>query len=184
MELDKILSKLNQTRTSSFTLQPPSHSGVYALFLKPSSTLKGFQPGNNGLIYIGMASDLAERDIENHFSSKHTGFSTLRRSLGAILKQKLKLIAVPRSSGTSDTNTRNYKFLPDGEHRLTNWMKRNLEIGVCAIESNYESIERQLIVALKPVLNLKGWDNPYRKDIKALRKVCAEEARQNRPADR
>ena len=60
----------------------------------------------------------------------------------------------------------------------------SLEIGVCAIESNYESIERQLIVALKPVLNLKGWDNPYRKDIKALRKVCAEEARQNRPADR
>ena len=43
-------------------------------------------------------------------------------------------------------------------------MENNLEIGICPI-SDVKAIEKDLIGALKPVLNLTGWDNPFRKEI-------------------
>ena len=59
-------------------------------------------------------------------------------------------------------------------------MKTNLEVGIFVIQEDNKSIEDQVINTLEPVLNLTGWYNPYRKDIQALRKVCANEARKSR----
>jgi hypothetical protein len=46
---------------------------------------------------------LADRELNQHFSTGRTGSSTLRRSLGALLKRRLALIAVPRAPGPSKT---------------------------------------------------------------------------------
>ena len=44
-------------------------------------------------VYVGISADLARRGDEDHFRSGGSGFSTLRRSLGALLKDELKLTA-------------------------------------------------------------------------------------------
>jgi len=180
MELEQAINELHQTRASVSEVKSSYRSGIYAIYLRHGSRLEGFPPGKDGLIYIGGTSNLARREYLNHFSSKQTGFSTLRRSLGAILKHELKLVAIPRSFGSSESNVRCYKFLPDGEDRLTMWMKTNLEVGNCVVHEDTKTIENQVIDTLEPVLNLTGWYNPYGKDIKALRKICADEARKSR----
>ena len=123
-----------------------------------------------------MSSNLAQREFEAHLSSDNSGFSTVRRSIGAILKQQLVLTACPRGRGKSATNFTNYCFDPQGEARLSDWMQTNLKISVHA-DGNYAAVERNLISGLKPILNLTGWPNPNRREIAALRKACADEAR-------
>jgi hypothetical protein len=68
-------------------------------------------------MYVGMSSNLAERD-EAHFRTGGSGFSTLRRSLGALLKQELRLSARPRGTGSSAQNYRCYQFDDAGEEQL------------------------------------------------------------------
>lgn len=181
MEIDVITAKkhLRDTRAPVHELRVTSAPGVYALFLKDLSSLKPFEPGRDGLIYVGRSSDLAQRDLKIHFDSEKTGFSTLRRSLGAILKRCLNLSAVPRSSEPSESNVRCYRFVRDGEDSLTEWMRRNLEVSVFIV-GNPRPLEADLISCIQPLLNLKGWHNPYRQEIKALRKICADEARSHR----
>jgi hypothetical protein len=176
MEIEEIARKLRKSKKPISHAEVPSECGVYGVFLKASEDLKGFSKNPDSLIYIGSSSDLSKREFEHHFNSENTGFSTLRRSIGAIFKEEFGLTAIPRSSGSSKTNVKNYKFLPEGEEKLTNWMIGNLEVGIRSL-SDYKSIEKSLISFLMPPLNLKGWDNPYRREIKALRKKCADEAR-------
>jgi hypothetical protein len=56
-----------------------------------------------------------------------------------------------------------------------------LEVGVHA-SARYEALEDFLVSDLKPLLNLTKWPNPHRSEIKRLRKVCADEAREARLA--
>lgn len=172
----EIIIKLENTCVPIYKLQAPPVSGVYSVFLKEGTRLplKNLPP--NGLIYIGISSSLASREYDTHFASGKTGFSTLRRSLGALLKNELELKAVPRGTGSSPTNYQNYRFTADGEERLTDWMRESLKIGICPVKDNYKSMEKELIAYLKPVLCLKGWPNPNAGFIKDLRKKCVEEA--------
>ena len=73
-----------------------------------------------------------------------------------------------------------YKFDPAGEDRLTQWMTQNLEAGVVAVEGDVKDIEGELIRELEPPLNLTRWANPHASRIKELRRICADEARDNR----
>jgi hypothetical protein len=41
-------------------------------------------------------------------------------------------------------------------------------------------VEAELIALAQPPLNLTGWPNPHAKELKALRKLCADEARRTR----
>lgn len=128
-----------------------------------------------GLIYCGMSSDLAVREFDTHFNSDQTGFSTVRRSLGAILKAELKLSARPRGTGTSRSSFTNYRFDPTGERRLTDWMQAHLRVRTWATR-HYQALEAVLKPRLRPLLNLERW-NPHNAAIRALRKSCADEAR-------
>lgn len=154
-------------------------AGVYGIFLREGSSLAEITPGDGGVLYIGMTDQ--GLDARNHFHHAHSGFSTLRRSLGAILKPVLNLTARPRSSGTSKTNVRNYRFSDEGEHALTSWMHAHLKVGQVALDGDVRAYEAYLISALEPPLNLTGWNNPQRAWIKRLRAACVEEAEQNRP---
>jgi len=131
----------------------------------------------DGLLYIGSSANIALRGYENHFNSQSTGFSTLRRSLGALLRDNLRLQVIPRGQGPSPSNFRNFRFEPEGEERLTEWMERNLEVGVCTLMVDFKEMELRLIKTMQPVLCLKGWKNPLSASIKAQRKICADEAR-------
>jgi hypothetical protein len=103
----------------------------------------------------------------------------VRRSVGALLKDELLLAARPRGTGTSKTNYTNYRFDEEGERRLTDWMREHLRVAAYAI-ANVPKVESELIGLACPPLNLTGWDNPDRAEIKRLRKQCAEEARRQR----
>ena len=130
-EINIAVKAFADSRAAFSQLRPPSQGGVYAFYLKDHAALHPFPCKADGLVYIGSSGNLASREYENHFDTTSTGFSTLRRSIGAILKRKLSLNAIPRSSGDSETNVRNYRF-EEGDQRLTEWMKENLEIGFYA----------------------------------------------------
>ena len=178
MTNDEALQILLKTRDSIREIRAPRRSGIYALFIKSGSRIESVGILTDTFLYLGSSSNLAERGHENHFNSDSTGFSTVRRTIGAILKGNLNLRAVPRSRGDSNTNKTNYKFLPEGEKRLTEWMTNNLEIGMCPIFEGYKDIEKELIILLQPPLNITGWANPLRQKIMSLRKICSDEARE------
>jgi len=169
---------LRETRAPVDELRAAGVAGVYACFLSDGSKLAPFAPGADGLIYVGVTGDLAKREFEAHFSSDSTGFSTLRRSIGAILKVQLKLTAIPRGPGSSASNMTCYRFTEPGEQRLTAWMGEHVHVGACGVGFSPE-LEKALISRMRPLLNLKDWPNPDGKEIKRLRKLCAEEARSN-----
>ncbi len=148
--------------------------GIYALYLTPGTALPDVVTEMSGLLYIGMTeSSLVER---NHLTRKASGFSSPRRSLGTLLKQKLDLRAVPRSLGLSASNIRNFSFTPEGESRLTDWMMAHLDYGFATIQHDVKRVEGRLIAERRPPLNLTGWKNPQAAHIKALRQHCRDDA--------
>lgn len=156
-------------------------SGVYALFVDDPKVFSALTVDKDQPLYIGMTAD--DTGARNHFNppAQHSGFSSPRRSIGAILKQELKLHACRRANGRSPTNWRNFRFSDKGEERLTRWMKRHLRMNLVPIptggKAKIEKIEQRLIAKLKPPLNLKGWRNAQAPTVKALRKTCSDEAR-------
>ena len=115
-----IAKRLVESRVRIHDLVCPSGPGVYANFLCEAGALGHFSPRAERPIYIGMSSDLAARELDQHFSARRTGFSTLRRSLGAILKSEFDLTAFPRSPGSSKTNVRNFRLPPGQVHHFDN----------------------------------------------------------------
>lgn len=74
-------------------------AGIYAYFIERPDELRPISVPADGLLYIGMTN--SSLDARCHFEHVHSGFSSLRRSLGAILKSQLQLRALPRSPGAS-----------------------------------------------------------------------------------
>jgi hypothetical protein len=175
--LGTIIYKLERSRSAFSSFDPPNSSGIYAFFLKEGSSLHLLGPNASSHVYIGRTSDLFARQINAHFNTNGSGSSTVRRTLGSILKKTLHLVAIPRNDGKSDRDFINYRFDDDGEKRVTDWMTSSLDVGICSLDPKDLVLEKELISLLKPVLNLTGWKNPDRKEIKRLRKSCADEAR-------
>jgi hypothetical protein len=171
------LSQLASTRKPCDHACFPKASGVYGWFVKKNSALTDLKVGDDGLIYIGMAVDLTRRELMQHLRSNGTGGSSLRRSLGAILKKELELRAIPRSESKTDSKRfSHFRFTAEGEAKVTKWMHQNLEIGFFEC-LDYKVVESALIRDRKPLLCLTGWNNPDRAEIRRLRKQCALEAR-------
>jgi hypothetical protein len=160
----------------------PTESGIYAFFLADNSNLLDF--GKSGqIIYIGIAKEsLHDRDFNQHFKTGKTGSSTLRRSIGAVLKTKLKLTAIPRGGENDTKRFDNYKFVE--EQTLTDWMKANLQIGYWVSDNpiSYEQLratEKQITIELKPTLDLDIRTrrfNPLADKLDKLRNICRTEA--------
>ena len=165
----------------------PDKPGLYAFMLANSSNLKEFGFSNQ-IIYAGKAEDsLKQRDLNTHFKDGRTGNSTLRRSIGAILKTEFKAIAFSRNGTLDYPNVDNYKFDTKAEIELSNWIIENLCVGYWEYNPNQENkllreIEEELIVGLKPTLDLDKRTRKYNKHSPALtvlRQVCKCEATQN-----
>ncbi len=158
--------------------------GIYAIFTAKVLALSklNITLPKGELIYIGSSKNLATR-IKKHFKPSGTGFSTLRRTLGAILKSELNLKCIPRGLGKSEQDYRCYCFDRYGEKLLTDWMFKNLQIAIYYCDIDYyddktlKLLEINLIKKTRPILNLNEWNNPYKERIKALRKICINEAK-------
>lgn len=162
--------------------------GIYGFFLLKGclcigkKTLNG---GNGVLLYVGKTESSQQNHCaDEHLTSGQTGRSTLRRSLGALLREQLNLRPHPRSDSEKGTKRfTNYKFDAAGEERLTGWMKEHLSLGYCEMReltiAQLGAREKNLIRSAKPPLNIKdNSESPYRAELKSARSHCVSLARQ------
>jgi hypothetical protein len=137
----------------------PVTPGVYGLFVQAydGSAENPSYIDEWELFYIGMTADGS--GARDHFAYSHSGLSSPRRSLGALLKDKLKLRAIPRGRGKSKNDFANYRLEPQGELALTRWMYEHVKVShvpVAEGKQQIHDIEKRLIALLKPPLNLRG----------------------------
>ncbi len=170
--------ELMRTRYGSGDDPPRDGAGLYAIFLKKAVSLPDIDVGSSGLLYVGKSESSLE--ARNHFRYRNSSSSTLRRSLGAILKNEngLSLHAHPRGFKNCATKTdiANYRFDPNDEERLSIWMNNNLEFSYVLLKDEVGKYERQSIRKMHPPLNMTLWKNPQRKKLADLRKICRDEA--------
>lgn len=183
MHNSKILAEMLRTRSNIRDVKFPKEPGLYGIFItNPENIPEGLdflKIESDKPVYIGKSTNLNNRR-NFHFRNGRTGESTLRRSIGALLKDELKLVAIPGRKNRNDSDFKHHKFKDSGEKGLTAWMTENLEIGYCCIhEEELKNIEEKMIEEIRPVLNLQGWENPYSGMIMDARKRCADEARKN-----
>jgi hypothetical protein len=169
--------KLLSQRYRACEIPSRDEPGVYALFLTSQTALPGLAVESD-VLYIGMTESSLK--VRNHFNHSQSGFSSPRRTLGALLKEQLNLTALPRSPGPSASNVKNYRFSDEGEKRLTRWMDSYLTYGLCPVNADVRGIEGRLIRELRPPLNLTKWRNPQASRLKALRKASSDEASYSR----
>ncbi len=183
----KIVNQLKRTLHSykeidSFSTKP----GIYAIGFNgwefPLSSAQ-VKVKNGEIIYIGKTQSSQEsRDKKTHFNNGGTKSSTLRRTVGAILREELELVPLPRSN-TEKTEKRfvNYRFDKNGEELLTGWMINNLSLSFYEFRGGVDemkNLEIAIIGHLKPIFNLKNnTENPWKGEIESLRRKCSELAR-------
>ncbi|MEN2398370.1 GIY-YIG nuclease family protein [Flavobacterium sp. MC2016-06] len=162
----------------------PTCPGIYSFILKKNSNLKEFGASDQ-VLYVGIAKDsLKKRDLGNHFNNMGTGRSTLRRSLGAILKKDLGLTAFSRNGKNSKREIINYTFDVNGEVALTKWILQNLNIGYWKDEQSFpysklRELEEEVIKLLRPTLDLDARTKKYNilgVKLDELRLICRLEA--------
>jgi len=150
--------------------------GIYWIYLKNSCSLQNLDVQSNRLLYVGMTETIGDR---NHFQIVDSSKSTLRRTLGAILKEPLKLEVRPRGFGKSPKDFANFRFSPESETKLTRWMEDHLEYEFEILTRGIDVRETTEIRRLSPPLNLnKNRTNPERSRLMQLRRLCREEAKQ------
>jgi hypothetical protein len=125
-------------------------------------------------LYVGKAEDsLIARDLQTHFSDGETGTSMVRRSLAAMLRQRLHLTPVPRGNNPLDATTHaaNYGLDAASDACLSGWIRRNVRLALWphGDASQLDTLERAVIPVVKPALNLDKWPNPARRRIKQQR---------------
>lgn len=183
--IETITSSIRATMKSvTQHIDYPNVPGLYGFQLAKDAILGNLGFGGQ-IVYVGKAEDsLKKRDLNTHFKDNCTGSSTLRRSIGAILKDEFKAIAFSRNGTLDRPNIDNYKFDTEAERKLSKWMNDNLLVGYweydCAIEEKLlHEIEVQLILALKPTLDLDNETksfNPHAAELTSLRQICKDEA--------
>jgi len=175
MNADVVLSRLLAAAGRLGEMEPPDDAGAYIVLIDEPRSLASVPIPASRAIYLGIGASLLQRDLKTHFSTGMTGSSTLRRSLGASLRQQLKLHPRPRGRATSRRDYTHYCFDEAGEERLTKWMNAHLRLGVHELTSP-KAIEGRLIQLARPPLNLTKWKNPWGQTLRGLRAECVRQA--------
>jgi hypothetical protein len=158
----------------------PKHPGLYALYgderawadlaLRPTYA---DQP-----LYLGKAEkSLNGRDVGTHFATGKTGSSTVRRSLAALLADRLDLTPIPRNLARPDGSANSALDFPS-DARLSAWMDSRLRLATWIKPDGVtlDDVETALIVRLRPPLNLDKVGEP-RERLRAARRRMADIAR-------
>lgn len=177
-DLRNIVQEIGSGIKSVIKASFPSQPAVYGIFANEPDCLSAIQFKGSDFLYLGKSISLISR---GHFETGKTASSTLRRTLGSLPSQELGLRAYARGRGRGSRDFANYRFDEIGEKKLTEWMGANLQIGFSIVVNDIDETEKRLIRYCEPVLNLNLWPNPQAKEIRTLRKICADEARINGP---
>ncbi|MDN4489262.1 hypothetical protein QQX13_00290 [Demequina sp. SYSU T00068] len=157
----------------------PHAPGLYAFHAR-DGFLERFPwdvPVEGRPVYVGKAQkSLHARDVNQHWESGNTGWSTVRRSLAAILQAELGLVPAPRNQ-TLPLRAANYGLTADSEERLTAWMVEHLSMSFWVWDGEgLGDVETRVIRHLEPPLNLVKSLHPSRA-LKAARARLAEQLR-------
>ena len=100
--VEQLLQRLaEKAKPVSETEELSKHRGIYGFFLSKGCLHIGDQkitPGRDKPLYIGKTeSSQKARDLGQHLADEGTKHSTLRRSLGALLREQLKLKPDPEA---------------------------------------------------------------------------------------
>jgi len=179
--MEKICEQILKSKSSVNRLRElaPKEPGVYAIFLNQGIKLPhGIVQGEQGCIYVGKAeSGIRKRILQEHLKTGNSGRSAFRRRLGAVLKDELKLTAIPRDEKFGKKH-RLFKFEEAGEVALSKWITENVSFGWCIIneEREIKQSEKNLAFRLKPCLpDEPDWGNPYKTKIESLYASCVSE---------
>lgn len=110
-----------------------------------------------------------------------TGYSTLRRSLAALLHDSRGFRGIPRNPERTDQYA-NYGLSRVQDDELSDWMRKRLQLScwpkpdACSIEQ-LRLVEQAVFRRLLPPLNLKDLVTPWKPRIDAARRVMSAEAR-------
>lgn len=173
----EIISALESSRVSTLGATPPNVPGLLATSLTDAAKLMVQEKRLRGTIYIGRTKDICKRAMNQHFKTGATDRSTLRRTLGAILRDQLSLVAIPTKSNRTSKPFNDYVFDSDGEERLTKWMECNLLISWSPVNCQLQEKKKSVIKAVKPPLCLQFFANPYKSAIKEYIRYCVTEAK-------
>ena len=159
----------------------PDVGGLYAIYGEARAwrELALGDPPDDRPLYVGKAEDsLIARDVKTHFVNGRTGSSTLRRSFAALLREPLDLRAQPRNP-TKPERFANYGLAKGDDERLTTWMRGRLTLAVWTKQPGVAlaDVERAMLAAWKPPLNLKDVTTPWRGQVSTARKLMVADAR-------
>ena len=161
-------------------------SCIYAFFLKSSAILEKYSKSRR-LLYLGVTNrGLAKRELNEHLKDGKTPNSSFRRSIGAILKKKLKLEVLNRK--LKNPKYDKYRFTKKDETQLTDWITKNCYFGFWASKEELSKkelihLESKISELYKPSLNLDAKTKKFNKmaeQLSKLRKECSDEWRNKR----
>jgi hypothetical protein len=181
--MEELLKEILKTKipASKVLASVPTGNGLYSIFLSKEFSLPdSIKAGENSCLYVGQArTGLKRRFQQEHLRTGNSGRSAFRRRLGAVLKVELHLRTIPRGD-ESGKKLKLFKFTPEGEKALTNWILENTNFGWCLFEAEkeeFKEVEKYLAKALRPPLPAKpDWGNPFKSEIDRLNKICQTEA--------
>jgi hypothetical protein len=168
----------------------PRRPGLYAIHGAATiwEELGLGDPPDKRPLYVGKSdSSLAGRNVTTHFgvvgerTTSVTGYSTLRRSLAALLHDTRGFRGAPRNRAKPGSFS-NYGLLPEHDAGLSEWMRGHLELAWweksagCSI-AELALVERSVFRRLLPPLNSRDVVTPWRRQIVAARRRMAAEAR-------
>jgi hypothetical protein len=133
-------------------------------------------------LYVGKAErSLNGRDVGTHFARGKTGSSTVRRSLAALLTDRLDLAAVPRNLAKPDGSA-NFGLDSASDARLSDWMEQRLLLAtwVSTGDATLGDVETAVVRQLRPPLNLDKVGES-RERLREARKRLADIARARQP---
>jgi len=157
----------------------PPEPGLYAIYGSRAvwSELGLGRQRDGRPLYLGKAEEsLVDRDVRQHFADGETGRSTLRRSLAALLRRRLKLEAIPRNPARPADFDR-FGLSAAGDARLTAWMSASLWIAVWVAPPGcrLRPLEDHLRVSWLPPLNLDN-GSAWQELVRAERASMAAQA--------
>jgi len=183
--IDKVIRELEASKGPLPDSVVSRKHGVYALWLDEQAFRQlRLRPGKGGAAYAGVAGGtggLAKR-FREEWRPPHSGRSSPRRTLGALLRRRLKLKPRPRP-GQGGKNYKYFTFGSDGEAVLSAWIDTHatfacVEVDISEWVAVYriEDVETALIEKLQPPLNLTKWRNPEKARLSAARKSAEQAA--------
>jgi hypothetical protein len=188
MTTEQIIDLLIERETDYLKIKSFSKlPGVYAIFyIGNSFPVFGDSVKKHQIIYIGKTESSQEkRDAKTHFTTGKTGSSTVRKSIGSLLNVNESLTPIPRNeSDYLKGRYSHFKFDLKSEETITSWMKNNLALAFYEFPESkmlIDILETEVIQKLQPILNIdhKNPNNPYKNEIRKLRKDCAIIASKN-----